>query len=69
MLNKNYIYTKAGTDITLRWKKLYNYTPASEQKFYKKKWEDFKIECAKGIDDLLPLVITPKAKVYQWKTK
>jgi hypothetical protein len=50
----NYIYTKAGTDITVRWKKLYNYTPASEQAKYIKKWADFREMCARTLDDVHP---------------
>jgi hypothetical protein len=65
----DYIYTKAGTDITIRWKKLYNYIPASEQEVYKNKWADFRAKCAKGIDDLAPLVDTPKAQIFKWKRK
>jgi hypothetical protein len=65
----DFIYTKAGTDITLRWRKLYNYIPASELPHIKNKWADFKSKCSKGVDDLMPLVVTPKAEVYQWKRK
>ena len=69
MKSNDYIYTKAGTDITIRWKKLYNYTPASEQEFYKNKWADFRAKCNKSVDDLEQSVIIPKAEVYQWKRK
>ena len=69
MKNENYIYTKAGTDITIRWRKLYNYNPPSEQESYKNKWADFRAKCSKGVDDLTPSVVTPKAEVYQWKRK
>lgn len=54
-MESNYIYTKAGTDITVRWKKLYNYTPASEQAKYIKKWADFREICARTLDDLQPV--------------
>ncbi len=65
----DYIYTKAGTDITIRWRKLYSYTPASEQEFYKNKWADFRAQCNKSVDDLeAPLPAQP-AKVYEWKRK
>jgi hypothetical protein len=53
-MENNYIYTKAGTDITVRWKKLYSYTPASEQAQYIKKWSDFREICAKTLDDVQP---------------
>jgi hypothetical protein len=51
----DYIYTKSGTDITLRWQKLYGYVPASEQAQYKKKWSDFQAICNKTLDDIEPI--------------
>jgi hypothetical protein len=51
----DYIYTKSGTDITLRWQKLYGYVPASEQAKYKKKWSDFQALCARTLDDAEPI--------------
>ena len=51
----DYIYTKSGTDITLRWQKLYGYVPASEQAKYKKKWADFQALCARTLDDVEPV--------------
>ena len=65
----DYIYTKAGTDITIRWSKLYNYTPASEQEFYKKKWADFRAKCNKSVDDLHPELPSKPAQIYEWKRK
>lgn len=50
----DYVYTKAGTDITLRWQKMYGYVPASDQAQYKKKWADFREKCAKTLDDIEP---------------
>ena len=66
-MQNNYVYTKAGTDITIRWAKLYNYVPASEQEFYKKKWADFRAICNQSVEDIEPVV--EKATVYQWKRK
>lgn len=54
-MKSDYIYSKAGTDITIRWKKLYSYTPASEQAKYIKKWADFREVCAKTLDDIEPI--------------
>ena len=54
-MQNNYIYSKSGTDITIRWKKLYSYTPASEQAKYIKKWADFREMCAKTLDDIEPI--------------
>jgi hypothetical protein len=53
-MTNNYVYTKAGTDITLRWKKMYGYKPASEQAQYIKKWADFREMCARTLDDVEP---------------
>jgi hypothetical protein len=53
-MTNNYVYTKAGTDITLRWKKMYGYTPASEQAQYIKKWADFREMCSRTLDDVEP---------------
>ena len=54
-MENNFIYSKAGTDITLKWKKLYSYTPASEQAQYIKKWADFREMCSRTLDDLEPV--------------
>ena len=67
-MNNNYVYTKSGTDITLRWAKLYNYVPASEQEFYKKKWADFRAICNQSIEDIVPEVKTSSV-VYKWTKK
>jgi hypothetical protein len=53
-MQNDYIYSKAGTDITIRWKKLYSYKPASEQQKYIKKWADFREMCTRTLDDLEP---------------
>ena len=53
-MQNNYVYTKAGTDITLRWKKMYGYMPASKQAQYIKKWADFREMCARTLDDVEP---------------
>ena len=62
MENKDYIYTPASTDITIRWKKIYGYVPASEQEMYKKKWADFKALFNRTIDDSDAIFIDPKIK-------
>jgi hypothetical protein len=67
-MNNNYVYTKSGTDITLRWAKLYDYVPASEQEFYKKKWADFRAICNQSIEDIVPEVKTSSV-IYKWKKK
>jgi hypothetical protein len=66
-MTNNYVYTKAGTDITIRWAKLYNYVPASEQAFYKKKWADFRAICNQSVEDIEP--VPQPVAIYQWKRK
>lgn len=62
MLDNDYIYTPASTDITIRWKTLYGYVPASEQAIYKKKWADFKAKFNKTLDDSDAIFIDPKVQ-------
>lgn len=69
MKTNDYVYTKAGTDITIRWKKLYNYIPASEQPHIKKKWADIKAICSKGVEDLQAKEAPKPAQVFKWKAK
>jgi hypothetical protein len=38
-MNNDYVWTKAGTDITIRWREQYGWVPPSEQAEYKAKWE------------------------------
>lgn len=68
-MNNDYVYTKAGTDITIRWKKLYNYIPASEQAHIKKKWAHIKEMCNKGVEDLQTNKVSSPAQVFHWKAK
>jgi len=67
-MDKNYVWTASGVDITIRWAKLYNYVPASEQEFYKKKWADFRAICNQSIEDIVPEVKTSSV-IYKWKKK
>ena len=41
-MKDDYIYTPSTTDITIRWRKIYNYIPASEQPYYQAKWKQFR---------------------------
>ena len=60
----NYIYTPSSTDITIRWRKVYGYVPASEQAKYQKKWADFRALSLKTLDDVdMPEI----PGVVQWK--
>lgn len=67
-MEHDYIYSKSGTDITLRWKKLYSYTPASEQAHYIKKWADFRKLCARTLDDVQPK-FDKEVVNLRWKQK
>lgn len=63
-----HIWLQASTDITIRWRKVYGYVPASEQEFYKKKWAEWKEILNAGIDDLEPPQSVKQAPcVYQLK--
>ena len=60
----DYIYTPSSTDITIRWRKVYGYVPASEQAKYQKKWADFRALSLKTLDDVdMPEI----PGVVQWK--
>lgn len=67
-MKDDYIYTPSTTDITIRWRKLYNYIPASEQPYYQAKWKQFKELMSRTLDDVnaeKPLEIYP----FKWKRK
>lgn len=51
-MKDQFIYTKAGTDITKRWRALYNYVPASEQEEIKQKWAELKAAVNRTLDDV-----------------
>lgn len=51
-MTNDYVYTKVGTDISVRWRKMYNYVPPSECQQYKQKWAEFRALCNRSIDDL-----------------
>lgn len=72
-LNDNYVYTPSTTDITIRWRKA-GWIPPTEDPSYQKKWADFRIMTAQGIESLgrpapqfNPSVVTPSEK--KWKEK
>ena len=59
-----YIYTPSSTDITIRWRKIYGYVPASEQAKYQKKWAEFRALSARTLEN----VNVPEIPgVVQWK--
>jgi hypothetical protein len=50
-MSNEHIWTKAGTDITLRWK-LHGWTPPSELQEYKDKWKYFQNLPMRQLDDV-----------------
>lgn len=47
------IWTPAGTDVTIRWKKM-GWVPPSDDPFYLKKWAEHKALMARTIEDWRP---------------
>lgn len=66
-MDKEYVYTPSTTNIEIRWRKLYNYTPASEQAFYQRKWKEFRELVSKTLDDVNPE--KPQTDIYPFKWK
>lgn len=64
--NRTYVYTPASTDITIRWRKMYGYVPASEQAKYQKKWADFRAITSRTLDDV---EVPPMLGVIQWQKR
>ena len=58
-LGDHYVYTPSTTDVTIRWRANYGWVPPTEDPFYQKKWSDFRIKCAQGIETL----VNPEATV------
>lgn len=69
-MNNEYIWTKPGTDITVRWRNQYNWTPPSELQEYKDKWKYYQELPLRNLDDTAKLVyeqVMKKAKVARIK--
>jgi hypothetical protein len=49
----HYIYTPSTTDVTIRWRAIYNWTPPSEDPKFMKKWADFRLRCVQGIEQII----------------
>jgi len=49
---EDFIYTTSGTDITKRWRLLYNYVPASEQEEVRQRWAELRAKFNKTLDDI-----------------
>jgi hypothetical protein len=48
-MNEEYIWTKAGTDIEIRWREKYGWIRPSEQDSYKQKWAYYQELALRGI--------------------
>lgn len=69
-MTDDFIYTPATTDITIRWRKIYKWTPPSEDPVFQKKWADFRAMAAKGAESIMPPLPTlpaPLPNIIQWK--
>jgi hypothetical protein len=54
MSTEEFVYTPATTDITIRWRKLYNWTPPSEDPVQQRKWAAFRAQMARGVESIAP---------------
>lgn len=52
-MGDHYIYTPSTTDVTIRWRANYDWTPPSEDPQFMKKWADFRMRCAQGIEQIV----------------
>jgi len=66
-LNDNYIYTPSTTNIAIRWRKN-GWLPPTEDPAFHKKWADFRIQCAQGIESLGRVAPQFNPSVIKWKT-
>lgn len=65
-----FVYTPATTDITIRWRRLYNWTPPSEDPAQQRKWAAFRAQMSRGVESLVPAQPPqlPKPTLIKWKT-
>jgi hypothetical protein len=65
-MSEDFIYTPATTDITIRWRKLYNWVPPSEDPVQQKKWADFRMQGVRGVAGMstpMPQTALPKPRL------
>jgi hypothetical protein len=66
----DFVYTPASTSITERWRRIYNWTPPSEDSAYIKKWADFRAMSARGVESLDQPIQAPQfISIKKWKTQ
>jgi hypothetical protein len=51
-MNNDHVWTQSSTDITLRWRKLYGYVPASEQARFQLHWKEWRARLNRTLEDL-----------------
>ena len=69
-MKKEYIWTASGTDITIRWKTKYGWTPPSDLQEYRNKWKYYQELPLRNLDDEakeLYEIALKKAKVERIK--
>jgi hypothetical protein len=69
-MNREHVWTQSSTDITIRWKKLYGYVPASEQAKFQRKWKEWKAYLNRTIEDLeveKPAELNTPISLRKWK--
>jgi hypothetical protein len=67
---ENYIYTPATTDVTIRWRKMYGWTPPSEDPVYQKKWADFRLMAARGVESITaPMPDPVVSTLIKWRQR
>jgi hypothetical protein len=69
-MNREHVWTQSSTDITIRWKKLYGYVPASEQAKFQRKWKEWRAYLNRTIEDLeveKPSELNTPISLRKWK--
>jgi hypothetical protein len=73
-VDPDFVYTPATTDVSIRWRQLYGWVPPSEQPAYQKKWADFRMQAARGVESIKPeedpIYTAPpgfSATILKWK--
>jgi hypothetical protein len=69
-MNREHVWTQSSTDITIRWRKLYGYVPASEQAKFQRKWKEWKAYLNRTIEDLeveKPAELNTPISLRKWK--
>jgi len=52
-MGDHYIYTPSTTDVTIRWRANYDWTPPSEDPQFMKNWAHMRRRCAQGIEQIV----------------